>query len=167
MRYRKIWCDTKFYFPGLLKNTYMEPGDGRELSVQKVRYLKFIAEKGGRVRTTDLAGEFRVDPSTVTKTVAELAKTGLLSHEPYHGICLTDDGQRYARYLIKRHRILSLMLTHYGFSHEQACQEVRQFENYVSKEAVDRICAAMGHPGQGVCGEITHDDGCLNREPAG
>jgi hypothetical protein len=35
----------------------------------------------------------------------------------------------------------------------------------VSKEAIDRICAAMGHPGQGICGEITHDDGCLNQEP--
>jgi hypothetical protein len=36
----------------------------------------------------------------------------------------------------------------------------------VSKEAIDRICAAMGHPGQGICGEITHDDGCRNQEPA-
>lgn len=145
----------------------MEIGDGRELSAQKVRYLKFIAEKGGRLRTTDLAGEFGVDPSTITKTIAELAKTGLLSHEPYHGICLTAEGQRYARYLVKRHRILSLMLTHYGFSHEQACEEAKRFESYVSKDAVDRICAAMGHPGQGVCGEITHDDGCLDREPVG
>lgn len=154
-------------FPHQDKNTIMEIGDGRELSAQKVRYLKFIAEKGGRVRTTDLAGEFGVDPSTITKTIAELAKTGLLSHEPYHGICLTVEGQRYARYLVKRHRILSLMLTHYGFSHEQACEEAKRFESYVSKDAVDRICAAMGHPGQGVCGEITHDDGCLDREPVG
>lgn len=149
------------------KQIIMEINNGRELSAQKVRYLKFIAEKGGRVRTTDLAGEFGVDPSTITKTIAELSGTGLLSHEPYHSICLTDEGRRYARYLVKRHRILSLMLTHYGFSHEQACEEVKRFESYVSKDAVDRICAAMGHPGHGVCGEITHDDGCLNQEPAG
>jgi hypothetical protein len=23
------------------------------------------------------------------------------------------------------------------------------------------MCKAMGHPHQGVCGEITHDSGCL------
>ena len=143
----------------------MESDDGRELSAQKVRYLKFIAGKVNRVRTADLAAAFGVDPSTITKTVAELAKTGLVSHEPYRGICLTADGRQYARFLIKRHRILSLMLTHYGLSHEQACEEATRFESYVSKNAVDRICAAMGHPGQGVCGEITHDDGCLNQEP--
>ena len=150
-----------YYFRDGNKRIFMENNASRELSAQKVRYLKFISEKGGRVRTTDLAGEFGVDPSTITKTMAELVKTGLLSHEPYRGISLTIEGQRYSRYLIKRHRIMSLMLTHYGFSHEQACEEAKRFESYVSKEAVDRICAAMGHPGQGVCGEITHDDGCL------
>jgi len=144
----------------------MEIRDGLELSPRKVAYLKFISTKNGRVRTTDLAVEFNVDPSTITKTVAELADTGLITHEPYHGICLTDEGKRYAEYLVKRHRILSLMLTHYGFSHEQACEEAARFESLVSKDAVDRICAAMGHPGQGICGKITHDDGCLLQEPA-
>ncbi|MFA6362810.1 metal-dependent transcriptional regulator [Methanoregula sp.] len=143
----------------------MDIRDGRELSPRKVVYLKFIKDNGGRVRTTDLATQFAVDPSTITKTIAELSETGLITHEPYRGICLTDDGNRYADYLIKRHRILSLMLTHYGFSHEQACTEASRFESQVSKEAIDRICAAMGHPGQGICGEITHDDGCHNQDP--
>ncbi|MFA7694691.1 MAG: iron dependent repressor, metal binding and dimerization domain protein, partial [Methanoregula sp.] len=81
-------------------------------------------------------------------------------------ICLTDNGIRYAGFLTKRHRILSLLLTHYGLSHEQACEEAKRFESFVSKDAVDRICAAMGHPGQGICGKITHDDGCLLQDPA-
>jgi Mn-dependent DtxR family transcriptional regulator len=143
----------------------MEIGDGLELSPRKVAYLKYIADNGGRVRTTDLATQFKVDPSTITKTIAELSCTGLIIHEPYRGICLTDEGKRYAGYLVKRHRILSLMLTHYGFSHDQACAEASRFESLVSKEAVDRICAAMGHPGQGICGKITHDDGCRSQEP--
>ena len=70
-------------------------------------------------------------------------------------------GDSTAEYLIKRHRILSLMLTHYGFSHELACAEASRFESLVTKEAIDRICIAMGHPRLGVCGAITHDDGCL------
>jgi hypothetical protein len=26
------------------------------------------------------------------------------------------------------------------------------------------MCQAMGHPSRGVCGEITHDTGCLSHE---
>jgi DtxR family Mn-dependent transcriptional regulator len=143
----------------------MEISEGCGISPRKAEYLKYLCGKGGRVRTTDIAREFSVDPSTITKTIQELSGTGLVTHEPYRGIGLTATGIRYAEYLIKRHRILSLMLTHYGFSHEQACAEASRFESMVSKEAIDRICAAMGHPGQGICGEITHDDGCLNQEP--
>ena len=144
----------------------MEIGNGYEISPRKAEYLKYLCGKGGRVRTTDIAREFSVDPSTITKTIQELSETGFVTHEPYRGISLTVTGNRYAEYLIKRHRILSLMLTHYGFSHEQACAEASRFESMVSKEAIDRICAAMGHPGQGICGEITHNDGCLNQKPA-
>jgi len=144
----------------------MENGEERELPPRKVEYLKYLYGKSGKVRTSDISREFSVDPSTITKTMQELSDAGLVSHEPYHGISLTDTGKRYAAYFIKRHRILSLVLTHYGLSHEQACAEASRFESMVSKEAIDRICAAMGHPYQGICGEITHDDGCLNQEPA-
>ncbi len=139
----------------------MEIGNGLEISPRKVEYLKYLCGKGGRVRTTDIAREFSVDPSTITKTIQELSGAGLVIHEPYRGINLTDAGRQYAEYLIKRHRILSLMLTHYGFSHELACAEASRFESLVTKEAIDRICIAMGHPRLGVCGAITHDDGCL------
>jgi Mn-dependent DtxR family transcriptional regulator len=143
----------------------MDIGDGCGLSPRKVEYLKFISGSGARVRTTDIAREFGVDPSTITKTIAELCADGLVTHEPYRGISLSDTGRQYAEYLVKRHRILSLMLTHYGFSHEQACTEASRFESLVTKDAIDRICTAMGHPRRGVCGAITHDDGCLEREP--
>lgn len=142
----------------------MEIGDGCGLSPRKVEYLKFLRGKGRRVRTVDISREFGVDPSTITKMIAELSADGLVTHEPYYGISLSGEGKRYADYLVKRHRILSLMLTHYGFSHEQACKEASRFESLVTKEAIDRICTAMGHPRRGVCGAITHDDGCLGKE---
>ena len=82
--------------------------DGLELSPRKVAYLKFIFEKNGMVRTTDISGKFGVDPSTITKTLRELAGSGLILHEPYHGVSLTETGKRYAEFLVKRHRILVL-----------------------------------------------------------
>jgi Mn-dependent DtxR family transcriptional regulator len=139
----------------------MEIQDGLGLSPRKVTYLKYISERNNPVRTSEVASRFGVDPSTITKTLGELADAGLLSLTPYHGVRLTKAGQIYAEFLIKRHRILALALTHYGLNENEACEEVSRFESMVSKDAVDCICKAMGHPRQGVCGEITHDAGCL------
>lgn len=139
----------------------MESDDGLALSSRKVEYLKYIFGRNGTVRTNEIAAHYSIDPSTVTKTVAELADAGYLSHAPYRGVCLTKQGKRCAEFLIKRHRILSLVLVRYGLSDEQACREVSRFESLVSREAIDIMCRAMGHPSQGICGEITHDAGCM------
>lgn len=140
----------------------MEIAAGLELSPRKVEYLKFIFEKNGTVKTNDLASYFYVDPSTITKTIAELADAGYLTHIPYRGVILTDLGKRHAKFLIKRHRILSLILVRNGLSEQQACLEVTRFESFVTKGAIDIMCCAMGHPQKGVCGKITHDDRCRN-----
>jgi len=140
------------------KTCCMEFEPGLALSSRKVEYLKFIFESGGRARTNELASAFHVDPSTITKTLAELAGRGYLLHTPYHGVTLTDCARREAAFYIRRHRILSLMLVRNGLSQEEACNEVRRFESMVSKKAIDRICQFMGHPQQGVCGDIAHDD---------
>ncbi len=140
----------------------MKPESGLVLSARKVEYLKFLLSRGGTVRTNEIASAFRVDPSTTTKTLAELTAAGYLSHVPYHGVCLTESGRHHAEFLVKRHRILSLILVRYGLSNELACREVSRFESLVTKEAIDTICCAMGHPREGICGEITHDDGCMN-----
>jgi len=136
----------------------MKPEPGLVLPARKVEYLKFIFESGGNARTNDIASAFHVDPSTITKTLAELTVGGYLLHTPYRGVTLTESGRREAAFFIRRHRILSLMLARNGLSRQEACNEARRFESMVSKKAINRICQFMGHPQQGVCGEITHDD---------
>lgn len=138
----------------------MEMTDGLELPAKKVEYLKYLFGRNTAVKTNDLASRFGVDPSTITKTINELAESGYITHTPYHGVRLSEDGKRYAEFCIKRHRILALMLAHYGLSDERACSEVSRFEGLVSRYAVDRICHAMGHPRQGICGKIAHDALC-------
>jgi DtxR family Mn-dependent transcriptional regulator len=161
--YIKSWIHTKNISTLTCHEQNMGTDSEVDLSPRKVAYVKYLFERGGRLRTTDIATRFAVDPSTITKTIAELGETGLVTHESYRGIFLTETGKRHAEFFVKRHRILSLMLTHYGLTHEQACEEATRFESFVSKDTIDRICTAMGHPRLGVCGEITHDDGCLEQ----
>jgi Mn-dependent DtxR family transcriptional regulator len=130
---------------------------GLELSPRKADYLKFILEKKGTVKTTEISSCLQVDPSTTSKTLTELATAGYLNHVPYRGVDLTEMGKAYAEFLVRRHRILSLLFTHYGLSTEEACAEVSRFEAFVSRDAVNKICNSMGHPMVGVCGEISHE----------
>ncbi|MBZ3935459.1 metal-dependent transcriptional regulator [Methanimicrococcus blatticola] len=136
---------------------------GLELSPRKVSYLKFLLTKGETVRTTEISEAFDVDPSTVTKLIAELADDGYLDHIPYRGVTLTEAGKVYAEFCLKRHQILGLMFSHYGLTPDESCDETSRIETFVSKKAVDRMCSSMGHPTISCCvkpGEarqINHD----------
>jgi DtxR family transcriptional regulator, Mn-dependent transcriptional regulator len=134
--------------------------DGLELSPRKSEYVKYLLDRDDFSRTTDLSDHFKVDPSTITKTVDELAETGLLEHVPYRGFRLTTAGREYAEFLVRRHRLLGLMLSRYGLTPEEACNEASKFEGYVSKGTIDKICTSMGHPTMSFCGRITHDTCC-------
>jgi DtxR family Mn-dependent transcriptional regulator len=138
----------------------MKDIDGLEISPKKIEYLKYILSREGTVKTTDISSEFHVDPSTITKTINELASTGLILHVPYRGISLTEKGKEYAEFLVRRHRILGLVLSHYGLSRDEACKATSEFEGYVPKDVIDKMCASLGHPTTGICGKISHDTCC-------
>jgi Mn-dependent DtxR family transcriptional regulator len=136
---------------------------GLELSPGKSAYVKYLSLQDGPVKVSGIAGYFEVDPSTVTRTVHDLAREGYVAHEPYGGVLLTDFGREYGAFLIRRHRILGLILSHYGLSEAEACQEASRMESYLSRDAVNKMCRALGHPTKGFCGEICHDPLCLLR----
>jgi Mn-dependent DtxR family transcriptional regulator len=142
----------------------MEDSGIPEISRRKVEYLKFLREHGDTARIGELAAAFSVDPSTVSKAVQDLAATDLVAHLPYGGVSLTPAGQEFAEYLLRRHRILGLILTHYGLDRDEACREAQRFECYVSREAIDRMCRSLGHPTRGICGAISHDRTCQGDE---
>lgn len=143
----------------------MQPPAGLEVSPKKAEYICFIHENGGITRTCELASNFGVSPSTITKTLRELADEGMVEHVPYHGVSVTPAGERFARFHTRRHRILALVLSRFGLAPEEACREAHRFEAYVPKTVVDRMCASLGHPIMSVCGRIEHD--CLSCCPGG
>jgi len=138
----------------------MTRNDGLELSPKKSEYLKYIFEKGGIVRTMDISDNFHLDPSTITKAIQEMSSTGLIDYVPYRGISLTSKGTEHAEFLVRRHRVIELMLSHYGLSGHEACDEALKFEGYVSRDVVNKICSSLGHPRVGICGRIMHNKSC-------
>jgi Mn-dependent DtxR family transcriptional regulator len=133
---------------------------GLELSPRKVIYVKYLFEHGGCAKISEIAGHFGVDPSTVTRTVQELMGEEYLLHAPYGDVILTGYGREYGAFLMRRHRIIGLILSHYGLSDHEACEEASRIESYLSRTAINKMCRALGHPTTGLCGAICHDELC-------
>ncbi|PJI93329.1 metal-dependent transcriptional regulator [Luteimicrobium subarcticum] len=99
------------------------------------------------VTTKLLAERMGVGASTVSETVRRLSDQGLLSHERYGAISLTDDGRRHALAMVRRHRLMETFLVEtLGYSWDEVHDEAEVLEHAVSDDLVARIAAHLGHP---------------------
>src|SRR5215213_2159441 len=64
----------------------------------------------GFITTSALAESLMVSPPAVNRMVNRLKEQGLLEHEPYQGIRLTDTGRREALEALRAHRIAEVFL---------------------------------------------------------
>lgn len=114
-------------------------------------YLKLIwsaTEWGGPPATTStLAGRLGVSTSTVSGNIRRLARDGLVRHEPYGAIDLTDDGRALALRMVRRHRLLETFLhSTLGYAWDEVHDEAERLEHGASDTLCDRIDAVLGHP---------------------
>lgn len=113
-------------------------------------YLKAIytlQRSSSPVSTTALAEQLGRSAASVTNMVKSLADQGLLEHVPYHGVRLTETGQRSALQIIRRHRVIELyLIERLGYTWEAVHVEAERLEHAASDELVDRMAAALGDP---------------------
>ncbi|MCA5893752.1 metal-dependent transcriptional regulator [Isoptericola sp. NEAU-Y5] len=120
------------------------------------------------VTTGLLADRLGVGPSTVSETVRRLTAQGLLGHEPYRGVWLTELGRRYALVMVRRHRVLETWLVReLGYAWDEVHDEAEVLEHAVSDRLVERIAARLGHPERDPHGDpIPGPDGQVVRPAA-
>ncbi|MCW4015679.1 MAG: metal-dependent transcriptional regulator [Candidatus Bathyarchaeota archaeon] len=117
---------------------------------QAEEYLEAIyrlENKVGSARTMDLSRKLGVVPGSITNTIENLEKKGLVIHEPYKGVKLTDSGRKIASSILRRHRLAERLLTdflHLDWSevHDPACK----LEHALSPEILKPLEKALGHP---------------------
>jgi DtxR family Mn-dependent transcriptional regulator len=79
--------------------------------------------------------------------VRRLADQGLLEHEPYRGVRLTDMGRRLALRTLRRHRVIEAYLTlALGYPWDLVHDEAERLEHAASDALIDRLAAAIGEP---------------------
>ncbi|HWJ86279.1 MAG TPA: metal-dependent transcriptional regulator [Cellulomonas sp.] len=99
------------------------------------------------VTTKMLAARLGVGASTVSETVRRLADAGLVTHEPYASVGLTEAGRGLALAMVRRHRLVETFLVDVlGYGWDEVHDEAEVLEHAVSDLFVERIAARLGHP---------------------
>jgi DtxR family Mn-dependent transcriptional regulator len=114
-------------------------------------YTKAIYALEGRgqapVTTNALAERLGVTPASASGMVKRLGELGLVSHQPYHGVLLSDAGRRVALEVIRHHRLLELYLYEsLDVPWDRVHEEAEVLEHVLSEELEELIAAKLGDP---------------------
>ena len=121
-----------------------------------------------KVTTKVLAEKLSISPSTASEGIRKLADQGLVEHEPYGGVSLTDEGRLAAVAMVRRHRLLETYLVReLGYGWDEVHDEAEVLEHAISDRMLDRIDAKLGHPTRDPHGDpIPAADGRVATPPA-
>jgi len=102
---------------------------------------------GDAVSTTLLADRLGVTPGSVSGMMKRLDELGLVAHEPYRGVRLTDSGRRVALEVIRHHRLLELFLAEVlEVPWDRVHTEAEVLEHVLSEDLEKLIAAKLGDP---------------------
>ena len=122
----------------------------KEISENIEEYLETLYKFGSKdsyVSTTTLSKELGIAPGSVTQMLKKLEDIGYINYVPYKGASLTDEGNKIAQKITRKHRILEKFLKDVlkikdENLHSQACE----MEHSLSDEAERAICHMLEHP---------------------
>ncbi|WP_092538070.1 metal-dependent transcriptional regulator [Actinomyces ruminicola] len=122
--------------------------DGSSVTQDYLKAVWAASEWGGEgASITGLARRMGVAPSTASENVARLVEAGLLEHAPYRAVTLSAQGQRLARGMVRRHRLLeTYLVAALGFEWDEVHAEAEVLEHAVSDRLLAALDAALGHP---------------------
>jgi DtxR family Mn-dependent transcriptional regulator len=123
----------------------------QELSSAVEDYAKAIYaledRSGHAVSTNALAERLGVTAASASGMVRRLGELGLVEHEPYRGVTLTDAGRKVALEVMRHHRLLELYLVQsLGVPWDRVHQEAEVLEHVLSEELEELIAAKLGDP---------------------
>ncbi len=106
-----------------------------------------IEQRSGTVTTNAIAERLGVTAASASGMIKKLGSLGLVSHVPYKGVKLTEDGERLALEVIRHHRLLELYLAEsLDVPWDRVHAEAEVLEHVLSEELEELIAAKLGNP---------------------
>jgi len=137
--------------------TNMGKGSEQRLSESMQMYLVTIARLATGeepLPLSQLAQELAISPISVNEMCRKLQAEGLVIYRPYKGVSLTEEGQRRACYVLRRHRLWEVFLVEKlgldaAAAHDAACD----LEHTTPDVVADRLDVYLGYPKVNPLGE--------------
>jgi DtxR family transcriptional regulator, Mn-dependent transcriptional regulator len=113
-------------------------------------YLKTVRELAAGsefVPISALAERLGVSTVSATEMVHRLQNAGLITHTPYKGVVLTNDGDNHASLVIRSHRLWERFLAdHLKLPWEQVHDFACQLEHATDTAVTEALSFFLGHP---------------------
>jgi DtxR family transcriptional regulator, manganese transport regulator len=93
----------------------------------------------GYVSAADVSERLGVKPPTVSSMVRNLAQKGYLEHAKYRGMRLTPSGEKIAKSVIKRHQVISELISMLGVDDRTAYVDTEGIEHHVHPSTLRRF----------------------------
>ncbi|MCI5824989.1 MAG: metal-dependent transcriptional regulator [Candidatus Gastranaerophilales bacterium] len=115
----------------------------KKISASLEDYLEaiyLIIEEKQAVKAVEVARFLNVGRSSVTEALKSLASKGLVNYGRYDVLTLTKDGEKIAKKVIKKHKILyNFFKNILNLNDEEANQNACQIEHIISEDAFNRF----------------------------
>ena len=103
-----------------------------------------ISKQKTSVRITDIALALKISKPSVNRAVNTLKKQGLVSHEPYGDIILTEKGFELGEAVYHRHTTIKKFLVNVlHIPEDDAEKEACQIEHNISQNTVEKMKSFM------------------------
>lgn len=114
-----------------------------KLSSSLEDYLEAIyneVDKKGFAKVTDISKLLNVKKASVTGALNSLAAKKLINYEPYSSITLTQEGEKAAKEIFEKHRIMTdFFVNILHLSKEEAALNACKMEHIISEEMFKRL----------------------------
>jgi len=114
----------------------------RKTHIRREDYLEIISELvglKGYATTLDISRYMNVSPPSVTKMLQKLDEKGYLEYEKYHGINLTEKGNKIAHIIRQKHSILLDFFEILGVGNETANQDAEGMEHHLNPKTIRQL----------------------------
>lgn len=116
----------------------------------KENYLKALYAlhiKGQKINITELSKKLKVSKPTVNNMIKSLEEKGWVVYRKYKPVEFTEEGQRAAALIIRKHRLTEVFLNKImGFGWEEVHEIAEEMEHITSTSFFDRMDEMLGYP---------------------
>ena len=119
-------------------------------STSEENYIKAIYHLQGQeetVTTNELAQHLQAKPASITDMMKKLKAKKLLHYEPYQGFRLSQEGNRVALAIIRRHRLWEYFLAEkLKFTWDEVHEVAEDLEHVSNKKLIDKLDEYLDFP---------------------